>query len=241
LLILSRRESEKLCLVPQEGGGGGDDGGFFILFEETTDKQNQVTITAKYEDGQSATKFSQELAECTGFVGTFHRRSSQNNINGSPEASKNSFDSNSRMLNIKPSSSDESSSTCPFYTPIGAKLNLDYYLKNPNLVAGVIIKDAIRTATPDVIRAIYGVPTIDNTCELSQYKPRDSAVYEATQIIGTDDLTCYNDFLTYKKRLSQRLMLVQEISWFMVSVHLMDYVNCQIDFVHLLPSVLNLI
>jgi hypothetical protein len=32
----------------------GDNGGFFVLFHETADKKNQVTIKAKYEDGQTA-------------------------------------------------------------------------------------------------------------------------------------------------------------------------------------------
>jgi hypothetical protein len=172
---------------------GGNDGGLFISFDqETSNKKNQVTITAKYEDGQSAKKFTQELTECTGFIGTFHRRrSSQNNINVSAEANNNSFDSNKRMLNPKPSSSKESASTCPYYTPIGAKLNREYYAKNPNLVHGY---KNIPIATPDVIRTIYGVPTIDSTCERAQYKPRHSAVFEDGQVIGTDDLACYNEF-----------------------------------------------
>jgi hypothetical protein len=173
--------------------GNGNDGGIFISFDqETSNKKNQVTITAKYEDGQSAKEFTQELTECTGFIGTFHRRrSSQNNINVSAEANNNSFDSSKRMLNPKPSSSEESASTCPFYTPIGAKLNRKYYVENPKLVRNY---ENIEPATPDVIRAIYGVPTIDNTCERAQYKPRDSAVYETGQVIGTDDLACYNEF-----------------------------------------------
>jgi hypothetical protein len=173
------------------GGGGGGDGGFFISFDEdTSNKKNQVTtITAKYEDGQSAKKFSQELTECTGFIGSFHLRSSRNNSNGSSEANKDSFDGNKRMLNPRPSN-DDSSSTCPFYTPIGAKLNRDYYMEHPSLVGGY---GNIQPATPDVIRAIYGVPPI-NTCERAQYKPRDSLVFELGQVVGTDDLACYNDF-----------------------------------------------
>ena len=170
---------------------GGNNGGLFISFDQET--SNKKTITAKYEDGQSAKKFTQELTECTGFIGTFHRRrSSQNNINVSAEANNNSFDSNKRMLNPKPSSSEESASTCPFYTPIGAKLNREYYVENPKLVLNNY--ENIEPATPDVIRAIYGVPKIDNTCERAQYKPRDSAVFEDGYVIGTDDLACYNEF-----------------------------------------------
>jgi hypothetical protein len=181
-----------LYLKKGGGGGGSDDGGFFISFdEETSNNKKQGTITAKYEDGQSAKKFSQELTECTGFVGTFHRRRSyRNNRNVNTESSRNSFDSNSRMLNPRPSI-EECSSTCPYYTPVGAKLNLDYYVENPHLVQSFL---DINPATAGDIRAIYGVPFIDNACERAQYKPRDSAVFEFGQVIGTDDLACYNEF-----------------------------------------------
>jgi hypothetical protein len=89
---------------------GGDDVGFFVSFKETTDKQKQVTIAAKYEDGQSARKFSKELAECNGFVGTFHRR---NRKVDQVEISKNAYDEKeSRKLN--PTTPDNAiSAVCP--------------------------------------------------------------------------------------------------------------------------------
>ena len=150
---------------------GGDDVGFFISFEETTDKQKQVTIAAKYEDGQSAKKFSKELAECNGFVGTFHRR---NRKVDQVEISKNAYDEKeSRKLN--PTTPNNAiSAVCP---------SIYNGTENPE------INPDFPAASAGIIRNIYGVPTLDGAC----YSPRDSAVFqELGESIGANDLACYN-------------------------------------------------
>jgi len=163
--------AKDFALYLKKSGDNKDD---FISFEENLNEKNQVKIIAKYEDGRSAKKFSEELTECTGFLGAFGHRVSLNS-------------SNDRRLNSISSKNEDSSSTCPYFPP-----TLSYMLTSPRTNSEIVMDfRGIEPATPDVIRAIYGVPTIDNTCDRPQYLPRDAAVFEAG-VIGTDDLACYN-------------------------------------------------
>ena len=162
---------------------GGTNEGFFISFEEKLNGKNQVTIMAKYEDGRSAKKFSEELTECTGFIGAFRRRASP----------KRSTSSNSRVL-VEPElpQNQDSSSICPFFPPTLSYLQ---YTQEKNVTQQKTpveeFENPFEPASPETIRAMYGVPTIDNTCERPQYFPRVAAVFESGQVIGTDDLACY--------------------------------------------------
>lgn len=160
----------------------GTNEGFFISFEEKLNGKNQVTIMAKYEDGRSAKKFSEELTECTGFIGAFRRRASP----------KRSTGSTSRVLEPELPQNQDSSSICPFFPPTLSYLE---YTRNNKVTQQTVPVndwyDPIEPASPETIRAMYGVPTIDNTCERPQYFPRVAAVFEYGQVIGTDDLACY--------------------------------------------------
>jgi len=164
------------ALYLKKSGDKKDD---FISFEENLNEKNQVKIIAKYEDGRSAKKFSEELTECTGFLGAFGHRVSLNS-------------SNNRRLNSISSKNKDSSSTCPYFPPTLSYLmySQERSLRQNSKVVSYF--EEIEPATPDVIRAIYGVPTIDNTCDRPQYLPRDAAVFEQGGVIGTDDLACYN-------------------------------------------------
>ena len=161
---------------------GGTNEGFFISFEEKLNGHNQATIMANYEDGRSAKKFSEELTECTGFIGAFRRRAI-------PEQSTSSY---SRVLEPKLTQNQDSSSICPFFPPTLSYLQ---YTQEKNVaqlkVPVVDFVNPFEPASPETIRAMYGVPTIDNTCERPQYFPRVAAVFESGQVIGTDDLACY--------------------------------------------------
>ena len=161
---------------------GGTNEGFFISFEEKLNGHNQATIMANYEDGRSAKKFSEELTECTGFIGAFRRRAI-------PEQSTSSY---SRVLEPKLTQNQDSSSICPFFPPTLSYLQ---YTQEKNVTQLKIpvnyFINPFEPASPETIRAMYGVPTIDNTCERPQYFPRVAAVFEQSQVIGTDDLACY--------------------------------------------------
>merc|ERR1719162_1899809 len=136
--------AKDFALYLKKSGDNKDD---FISFEENLNEKNQVKIIAKYEDGRSAKKFSEELTECTGFLGAFGHRVSLNS-------------SNDRRLNSISSKNEDSSSTCPYFPP-----TLSYMLTSPRTNSEIVMDfRGIEPATPDVIRAIYGVPTIDNTC-----------------------------------------------------------------------------
>jgi hypothetical protein len=160
---------------------GGGNGSFFISFKETLNENNQFTITANYEDGQTAKKFSEELEECTGFIGTFHRR--RNHIIDQVVIGRNGESENeneSRVLQ-RILSTEELSGFCPLSTEAIKK----FLEENPSSIE----KKGFPPANAETIRNMYGVPSLDGTC----YKPRDSAVYSAGgNIIGVDDLTCYN-------------------------------------------------
>jgi len=157
-------------------------GGLFISFEEITNNRNQAKIVAKYEDGESAKKFSQELEECNGFVGSFHRRHSR--IDDSVKTSKNDYDVGRMLAPL--ALNDKFSGTCQL-SPTGVKDTKQYYDTNPETVKNY---ESITGASPEVIRNIYGVPTLDGKC----YKPRDSAVFEDGDFIDLNDFACYNEY-----------------------------------------------
>ena len=161
---------------------GGTNEGFFISFEEKLNGKNQATIMANYEDGRSAKKFSEELTECTGFIGAFRRRAIPKQITSS----------NSRVLEPELTQNQDSSSICPFFPPTLSYLQYTQEKNVTQLKTPVnIFVNPFEPASPETIRAMYGVPTIDNTCERPQYFPRVPAVFEQSQVIGTDDLACY--------------------------------------------------
>jgi len=162
--------------------GRDNEGGLFVSFEEIKNDKNQATVVAKYEDGKSAKKFQQELEECNGFVGTFHRRRSRNDDN--VEVSKTGYDDGRMLASLDPN--EKFPGTCPL-SPTSVENLKIYYETNPEEVPNY---SNVIAAVPEVIRNIYGVPTLDGKC----YRPRDSAVFEEGGIIDLNNFACFNEF-----------------------------------------------
>jgi len=176
-------EGGRLQLIPysKDGSrfhltGSAKDFAMFLEKRDSTDNKGTVDGKGPFDVSADSYRFPESLAECIGFVGTFHRR---RNIDKYRNHDGNQDDTATKNGNIMLAS-----------TPLPSTVTGTCVTPNSFFDQFIEKFGPSRAANATTIRNIYGVPPVGGKC----YHPRVSAVFEANSHISVDDLTCYSQY-----------------------------------------------